>query len=60
MEKKPEQHLGVNETQTMQEQHEEALKARIDAARMAADHLAAMLGVTDGRTWKGRLGSQRL
>jgi hypothetical protein len=53
MEKKPEQHVYVNETQSEQEQLEEALRARIDAARRAADRLAVLLGVTGcigGRT----------
>jgi hypothetical protein len=46
MEKKPEQQLPVNDTQSEQEQIEEALRARIDAARRAADRLAVLLGVT--------------
>jgi hypothetical protein len=49
MEKKPEQHVPVNETQSEQEQLEEALKARIDAARRAANYLAELFGVTGGR-----------
>jgi hypothetical protein len=49
MEKKPEQHLAVNEAQSEQEQLEEALRARIDAARRAADYLAELFGIAGGR-----------
>jgi hypothetical protein len=46
MEKKPEQLLPVDDAQSEREQLEEALRARIDAARRAADRLAVLLGVT--------------
>jgi hypothetical protein len=49
MEKKPEQQLPVNDTQSEQEQLEEALRVRLDAARRAADYLAELFGVTGGR-----------
>jgi hypothetical protein len=57
MEKKPEQHLPVNETQSEQEQLEEALRVRLDAARRAADRLAELFGVTGGRP--GEAGGKR-
>jgi hypothetical protein len=57
VEKKPEQHVPVNETQSVQEQLEEALRTRIDAARRAADRLAHLLGVTGGRP--GEAGGKR-
>jgi hypothetical protein len=57
MEKKPEQQLPVNETQSKQEQLEEAMKARIDVARRAADYLARVFGVTKGRP--GKAGGKR-
>jgi hypothetical protein len=57
MDKKPEQQLPVNETQSEQEQLEEALKSRIDAARRAADYLAELFGVTGGRA--GEAGGKR-
>jgi hypothetical protein len=57
MEKKPEQHVPVNETQSEQERLEEALRARIDAARRAADYLAELFGVAGGRS--GEAGGKR-
>jgi hypothetical protein len=49
VEKKPEQHIPVNETQSEQEQLEEVLRARLDAVRRSANYLAALFGVTGGR-----------
>jgi hypothetical protein len=57
MEKKPEQQLPVNETQSEQEQLEEALRVRLDAARRAANYLAELFGVTGGRP--GEAGGRR-
>ncbi len=49
MEKKPEQQVAVNETQSKQEQLEETIRARIEVARRAADFLAGLFRVTKGR-----------
>jgi hypothetical protein len=57
MEKKPEQKVDVNETQSEQEQLEEVMRARLDAARRAADYLAELFGVTGGRA--GEAGGKR-
>jgi hypothetical protein len=57
MEKKPEQHIPVNETQSEQEQLEEVLRARLDAVRRSANYLAALFGVTGGRA--GEAGGKR-
>ncbi len=49
MERKPEQQVAVNDTQSKQEQIEETIRARIEVARRAADFLAGLFKVTKGR-----------